>query len=351
MRSDATGPGARPTATPAGHAVRRRIRSLLALGLLAPLLGAQPTLAQPAPAQNRAVPMGVYGANNPKLVRQFEEWLGCPVDQLLVFTDQASWEGIGWPQWFIDQFKELNKPALWSIAMIPKGASLQAAATGAYNRYYVTAAKALAQTKPFPDGTIRIRMGWELNGDWFPWAAEGKEREFIATFRHIVNAFRSVSDKFRFEWNINYGQRMDPLTAYPGDDYVDIIGMDFYWKTQYLPTDPVAAFAAIRDNRYGLRYIENFAKERGKPTAYSEWGIQGNNAGPFIKLLQEWMSRHNVLYHNYWNSDADYAGQLSAGRWPETAQAFRAAFCPTPNKGAAPESLRRSVASSAPRDR
>ncbi|MCY0536394.1 hypothetical protein, partial [Klebsiella pneumoniae] len=82
--------------------------------------------------------------------------LGCPVDFLMVFTDQASWEGIGWPQWFIDQFKMLDKPTLWSVAMIPRQSSLKEAATGKYNRYYVSAARALAKTKPFPDGTIRV---------------------------------------------------------------------------------------------------------------------------------------------------------------------------------------------------
>ncbi|MXP61878.1 glycosidase [Roseomonas sp. M0104] len=310
---------------PAPRRPSRRAARLLPLLLAAPLL-----LAPPAAAKETFTTLSAYSANDPKLIHQFEKWLGCPVPHLMVFTDQASWEGIGWPQWFIDQFRGLNKPVLWSVAMIPRHSSLKAAASGAYNRYYVTAAQALAKTKPWPDGTIKVRLGWEMNGDWFPWAARGKEKDFVATFRHIVDAFRSVSDKFRFEWNINYGEAMDPLKAYPGDSYVDVIGMDFYWKHQYLPNDPVKAFEAIRDNRYGLRFIEDFAAQRGKPTAYSEWGIQGDNAGPFIQLFRDWVGRHNVLYTNYWNHDADYQGQLSSGRWPDSEAAFREAFCPVP---------------------
>ncbi|MGY4801725.1 glycoside hydrolase family 26 protein [Teichococcus aerofrigidensis] len=330
MRRDATGRTALHTALSPAAGKRRRLA--LALSVLA-ALGLGP--AAEARAEGR-VPIGAYAANDPKLVEEFEQWFGCPMDQLLVFTDQASWEGIGWPQWFINQFKALDRPTLWSVAMIPRGSSLKEAASGRYNRYYVSAARALAETKPFADGTIRIRLGWEMNGNWFPWAAEGKEEDFIRTFRHIVDSFRSVSDKFRFEWNFNYGERMDPATAYPGDDYVDIIGMDFYWKHEYLPRDPVAAFERIRDHRWGLRYVENFARARGKPTAYSEWGVQGDNAAPFIKLFQEWMAQHNVLYHNYWNSDADYAGRLSSGKWPATARAFRETFCPASRAEAAP---------------
>ncbi|PHK96713.1 glycosidase [Pseudoroseomonas rhizosphaerae] len=306
-------------------------RRLLPPGLAAPVLAvpllaglaAAPALAPAA----QAAPLGVYGANDASLVREFEDWLGCKVEHLMIFTGQRTWDEIGKPQWFIQQFHSYDLPALWSVAMIPKNSSLREAASGRYNRYYTDAARELARTKPFPDGTIRVRLGWEMNGDWFPWAAEGKEADFVATFRHIVDSFRAVSDKFRFEWNINYGQTMDPAKAYPGDDYVDIIGMDFYWKKQYLPSDPVRAFEAIRDDRYGLRYIENFARQRNKPTAYSEWGVQGDDAGPFIQRFQEWVSRHNVLYTNYWNHDADYAGKISGNIWPRTGAAFRQAFC------------------------
>jgi hypothetical protein len=56
--------------------------------------------------------------------------------------------------------------------MIPTGATLDAAATGIYDGYYVSAARVPARTRPDAQGIIRIRPGWELNGDWFRWAAE-----------------------------------------------------------------------------------------------------------------------------------------------------------------------------------
>ena len=331
MQDDATPPptnhpsmNPRPARRPAARGWRENLRFAMLPLVAAPLLFSKPA---------SATQLSAYAANDPKLVGEFEKWLGCPVDFTMAFTDQQTWEAIGWPQWFVDQFKVLDKPTLWSVAMIPKRSSLREAATGEYNRYYVSAARILAKSKPFPDGTIRIRLGWEMNGDWFPWAARGKEEDFIKTFRHIVNSFRSVSDDFRFEWNVNYGQTMDVVKAYPGDAYVDIVGMDFYWKPEYVGNDPVRAFEIIRDHRVGLRWLEEFATARGKRTAYSEWGVRGDNAGPFIRLLHEWIKANpNVLYANYWNHDADYPGLLSTNRWPRTGAAFKQAFCPQPGR-------------------
>lgn len=281
-----------------------------------------------APCPAAAAALGVYVGDDPGDVASFEAWLGCPVQQVLIFTDERSWRHIADPRWFVDRFATLDRPALWSVAMIPKGATLQGAATGAHDADYVAEARVLARARPDAHGVIRVRLGWELNGDWFPWAAEGRQQAFIATYRHLVDAFRSVSDRFRFEWNINYGQKMDPATAYPGDRYVDVIGMDFYWKPQYQGNDPVRAFAKIRDDRYGLGYIQKFAAEHHKPVAFSEWGAQGPDARPFIELVSQWIKAHGILYHDYWDSDDDYPGRLSGGRWPDSGAAFRHAFCP-----------------------
>jgi hypothetical protein len=321
-----------PTHAPPRHSARfSRRRAIAALLAGLPLLAAPAQATSPAPP----TPLTAYAANNPKLLLEFENWLGCKVDFVHIFLDHASWEGIGWPSWFMDQFKELDKPVLWSFAMIPRGATLKDAGSGKYNRYYLSAAKLLAQAKPFPNGTIPIRLGWEFNGTWFAWSARGKEEDFIATYRNVVNAFRSVSDKFRFEWNVNFGQKMDVMKAYPGDEFVDTLGMDFYWKKEWQSHDPVRAFKDIRDHRVGLRWLEDLAKQKGKPTAYSEWGVNGNNAGPFIKLVQEWIAQHpNVAYTTYWNSDADYEGKLSGGRWPDAGNTFKQAFCPAPNGSA-----------------
>jgi hypothetical protein len=308
------------TCAPAGSLPLLRRRCLLG-GLTATAALSPGAAATPSRAS-----FGVYTGGDPAEVNRFEAWLGRPVDQVLVFTDQQTWTNMAAPQWFIKRFAQLQRPALWSIAMIPHGASLESAASGAHNAVYRSAAEAFAATQPHPNGSIYIRPGWEFNGDWFPWAAAGHERAFTATFRHIVESFRDVSPRFRFEWNMVHGQKMDPESAFPGAGHVDVLGMDFYWMPRYLGIDPVEAFARVRDEPFGLRYLDALAAKYGKPIAFSEWGVQGNAAAPFVERVHDWIAARHVLYHNYWDCDADYEGRLSTDRWPATAAAFRQAF-------------------------
>ena len=117
--------------------------------------------------------------------------------------------------------------------------------------YYEQAATILAGTRK-SDNVIYVRTGEEFNGNWMPWSAVGHEQDFAKAYRHFVEAFRSISNRFRFEWNVNIREtRMNPVDAYPGDDddYVDVIGMDFYYNTKWNPTDPLKAWDEMVHNR------------------------------------------------------------------------------------------------------
>ncbi|CAN7290954.1 glycosyl hydrolase [Phenylobacterium sp. LjRoot225] len=216
----------------------------------------------------------------------------------------------------------------WTIPMFANGATLTAAATGAYDSYYVEAAKKLVAGLSGTD-PIYIRTGEEFNGSWFPWAAKGNEAAFVSTFRHFVDAFRSVSDRFQFEWNVAVGDNgMDPTTAYPGDDYVDIIGMDFYYNSTWdgANPDPLAAFNNMVTRKWGLQWLEDFAAAHGKPTAYAEWGVVGDKMGAYIEKAAEWFNSHDPLYNNYWNSNASTKAMLSNEQYASTAVSYREAF-------------------------
>jgi beta-mannanase len=172
-----------------------------------------------------------------------------------------------------------------------------------------------------------VRTGEEFNGNWMPWKAEGKEKVFAAAFRRFVNAFRSVSGRFRFEWNVSVGDYgASPEEAYPGDDVVDIIGMDFYHNLKWNDPDPLKAWDYMVNRRFGLAWHQDFAIKHQKPTAYSEWGISSNDSAPFIEKAKAWFDSHNVLYQIYWDSNADFRGKLSSGQFPNSGAAFKAAF-------------------------
>ena len=124
-----------------------------------------------------------------------------------------------------------------------------------------------------PDAILRI--GWEFNGDWEPWAAEKDPSNYVAYFRRIVSLMRSVDGQhFKFEWCPNHRRHdIDASAVYPGDDVVDIIGMDVYdeiWNSSQ--SNATARFDTYMNEPFGLKWHQEFARTHGKPTAFSEWG-------------------------------------------------------------------------------
>ena len=275
--------------------------------------------------------LGVYVGNTPSDVSTFETWLGSPIDGVLGYTGHASWQDYdGSVGWAAGLWRAQQRMIFWSVPLIPKGASLEVAAKGAYNSHYLAAAQNLANFRT-QDSVLYIRTGWEFNGDWFPWSAIGKSEEFIGAWQNFVTSFRNVSDRFRFDWCPNFGDTgMSPEEAYPGDDYVDIIGMDIYDETIWCKIeDPVARWDFNLKEMYGLNWHRDFAKSHNKSMSYPEWGIGGNGSGDnsyFVEKMAQWCEENHVVYQTYWNSNAAYPGKLSDNQYPQAAVKYREVF-------------------------
>ncbi|MBY9064253.1 hypothetical protein K7957_15030 [Sphingomonas yunnanensis] len=266
----------------------------------------------------------VYVGNDVPDLAAYESWLGRPTDGVQLFSGRNGWadwsDSIGW---LADRWKGVARTHYWSIPLFAEGGTLAAAAAGDYDSRWRGAAAALLANSP-GDSTIAVRTGWEFNGDWQPWAAKGKEAEYRAAYRRFVASFRAVSDRFRFEWTPNVGDfGTNPEDSYPGDEFVDLIGMDFYYNHEWDPADPVAAFNYKVSERYGLAWHQDFAARHGKPTAYAEWGVSRDSDAPYVTLALAWFAAHQVVYASYWNSNAAYSGKLSDGQYPAVASAYR----------------------------
>ncbi|MBB3695072.1 glycosyl hydrolase [Sphingomonas sp. BK580] len=266
----------------------------------------------------------VYVGNDVPDLAAYEAWLGRETDGVQLFSGRNGWadwsDSIGW---LADRWKNVARTHYWSIPLFAEGGTLAAAAAGDYDSRWRAAAAALLANSP-GDSTIAVRTGWEFNGDWQPWAAKGKEADYRAAYRRFVASFRGVSGRFRFEWTPNLGDfGTNPEDSYPGDDVVDLIGMDFYYKHEWDPADPVAAFNYKVSERYGLAWHQDFAARHGKPTAYAEWGVSRDSDAPYVTLALAWFAAHKVVYASYWNSNADYSGKLSDNQYPLVASAYR----------------------------
>ncbi|MGN6278005.1 MAG: glycosyl hydrolase [Sphingomonas sp.] len=284
-----------------------------------------------------ATRLSIFVGNDPAQVGQFQNWLGRHVDEIELHGDHSSWDAmLSCFGWQAGLFRSLSTDIVWSVPLIPQGATLDAAATGAYDAKYKAMAQQFVSQWP-NDKQIMLRVGWEFNGNgYFPWSAVGKAEQYKAAYRHFVAAFRSVSpNRFKFEWTPNVGSvGMDPSTAYPGDDVVDLIGMDFYYDTKWLGTDPNKAWNTMVTQKWGLQWNQDFAAQHHKPTAYDEWGVNSDTAGPYIQQAQKWFSDHHVVYQNYWNSNSAFKGQLSNNQYPNASAAYKTAFGKTAVVGA-----------------
>jgi beta-mannanase len=93
---------------------------------------------------------------------------------------------------------------------------------------------------------ILLRIMHEMNGDWFAWgiayqAGDGSRPNTEDTYKRawakLHEAFSGrCGDNVRFVWAINHasvGPGTSFMGTYPGDDYVDLVGIDGYnWGTR-----------------------------------------------------------------------------------------------------------------------
>ena len=268
-----------------------------------------------------------YVANNTADLDTITQWTGSQPDAIQLHGGYNGWsDWLGSVGWIDRQFTGVEIDTMWAIPLIPYGANLAQAAVGAYDDKYLAMARQLVAVNEDQD-QIYVRLGWEFNGlGWNSSSAVGQAGEYAAAFRKFVDICRSVSDRFVFEWCPNIGKTdMSAETAYPGDDYVDVIGIDFYYNTAWHNPDGALAFEHFVRQDYGLQWHQDFAAEHGKPTAIAEWGLNSDSP-EFVRLVAQWAENHDMVYANYWDSNAAFPGQLSEGQYPQAAAAFLEAF-------------------------
>ncbi|RQP26511.1 glycoside hydrolase family 26 protein [Piscinibacter terrae] len=104
---------------------------------------------------------------------------------------------------------------------------------GRWDAYIDTWAQAAAKL----DLPFMLRFGHEFNGDWYPWCTVNNERQpelFVKAHRRVVQRFRDAgAHQVQWVWCFNNASAPaaswnDPRAAWPGDEFVDWIGIDGY---------------------------------------------------------------------------------------------------------------------------
>jgi hypothetical protein len=311
-------------------------RTLLALALL---MG---VAAEPA----FATELGVYegpGCTGAKEVPVFDKWLGKPVVRALDFNATNSWpileQTAGWVAQCWSHAK-LGIKMTFAVPMLinDKSATLALGAAGNYDSYFTQLGEIYVKNG-YPDAILRV--GWEFNGGWYRWAAKQDPTSWVGFFRHIVTALRAApGNHFQIDWNpAIFMQQIAPDKVYPGDAYVDIIGVDAYdqfWGPQNIMDSPQLRWKAYLEYPYGLNWITQFAAEHHKPISVPEWGVtnrtDGHGGGDdpyFVQQMAAWFTANNVLYQDYF--DFNMKGlqyKISTGLFPNSAAEYIKLFGP-----------------------
>lgn len=152
----------------------------------------------------------------PALVLLFIDWnrfIAAPV------IDAISEEGISpvitWEPWFLPSKEGVNPDDILS---------------GKYDEYIHDFAERLRPVKT----TVYIRFAHEANGNWYPWSDQktwGKGK-YAAVYQYVRKVFeRGGASRVRWIFSINAENVPSDNTYtqyYPGDEFVDYVGVDGY---------------------------------------------------------------------------------------------------------------------------
>jgi hypothetical protein len=182
--------------------------------------------------------------------------------------------------------------ALYYIAWEPYGTSIQAIADGRSDAY-ITRFAAAVRTLNLP---VAISFGHEMNGNWYPWGTnETSAAAFVAAWRHIHDLFIQVgASNVIWVWNpnvINPVPQVQLKAYWPGDSYVDWVGI-----TGYFPTTGTVTFASL----YGstLAEVKQFTT---KPIIIAETSVEtGPSDIQAVHSLVSGVKRHQDVLGFIW---------------------------------------------------
>jgi hypothetical protein len=285
------------------------------------------------------LPQGMLLGGYSPDITAYDAMVAPPSDWQIFFASYSTWSGMVSSVTTFGSGVVANgkKPQVCAIPLCMTGGNLADTAAGTYNSYFVQAAQALIALYPNAQDAIFIRLGWEWNGGWQPWKAQDATAMavYAEAFRQAVNAFRSVSQRFKFVMCTNTpvfvtSAYPDLSPALPGAAYVDIYSVDVYYNANDAGDgkNPVGVFNAWkRADRWGLDYWRDLAVSQGKKFAIDEFGLWNEVAEEpseasniaFLDLLLGYLRDNDALYFDYWDSNSGKTCRLSDNSQPLTA--------------------------------
>jgi hypothetical protein len=300
------------------------------------IAGGSPGALRPPARATPASTLGTFAPSPDQLV-DYSEWIGHEVRSGLAY---ASWKG-DWARWqrsitavvedYVDDRWPFEPRLVLSVPMLvrePLDASdpttLAAGAAGRYDAYWEWLGRFLADTygRSLGDRFV-MRLGHESNIRFYQWSAhpdshsgETAPADFAAYWRRIHGIVdpiaASAGADVVWDWNVaTAGDAATAVRSYPGDEYVDVVSVDFYDRTGD-PDDVLTRLPLSLDG-----WLVPFADAHGKPIAIDEWGVfardgRGGGDNPeFVEAVHAWIDAQlragRLLWHHQFDKDDEGA--------------------------------------------
>mgnify|MGYP003418398571 FL=1 len=285
---------------------------------------------------------GVLGTTPTGMV-SYEKWIGYKSDVYGTFTDKDpdTWEDLRGGSnpsstvfqgvLSVNKFREAiasvpkDTPVIISYPMIPKSHSnvdcknpavWDQFARGDFDQHYRILGQKLKGLADSYDRDVKdfvLRLGWEMNGEWYHWSVCEKVPEFKTSWKRAISAIREGAPGIKVDWSpslpyfnrkkINGGAVTPTPQGAPDPAYYDIVSVSMHLREPDVVNDATWNVQLNGNNsETGLQPMMNLAKANGKKFALTEWGVQmedgcegqPKNANPAFAISKVW----DFLYAN-----------------------------------------------------
>lgn len=204
-------------------------------------------------------------------------------------------------------------------------------AAGRYDDEIRRHAQRLAELDDGEGGVVLLRLNHEMNGHWYSWSESehgNQPGDYAASWKRFVDVVRETgtgNTTVLWVWspNILRGAELDAMiAAYPGDDYVDYIGLTGYGNSTYERTAGQTFDLTIRAIRDHI--------SADKPLIITESGAStGKYQTSWTRSLGPWLEARDDVHAFVWFDSSPANGASADWRFttsPQIAEALREAL-------------------------
>lgn len=171
------------------------------------------------------------------------------------------------------------------------------------------------------DHPVYLRFAHEMNGWWYPWAVNQNGNDatlYVQAWRHVARIVRGAARaNVSLVWSPNLltgSSKESPISSsYPGDQWVDYMGLTAYNRTLAPSTTLTPSYNAL-------------TKVSSKPIILSETGASGAGKLGWIRAFGPYLASHRRITGFIWFNTTPASGASGDYRFNQTsadAQAFK----------------------------